>query len=53
MFCLESIENVKNRLRYHERKLAMLKLYKDSLERRLAATIASIETLEEQIKRDE
>ena len=38
--------------RYQNRKLDMLKLFRDSLERRLSAMNASISTLEEQIKRD-
>ncbi len=39
------------RKRYQIRKLHMLTLYRDSMERRVAALNASIGTLEEQINR--
>ena len=37
---------------YQNKKLELLKLYRDSLERRIAAITASIEVLENQINRD-
>ncbi|WP_320664478.1 hypothetical protein [Prochlorococcus sp. MIT 1223] len=41
------------RLRIHKRKMAMLTFIRDGLERRIASVNASIEKLQEQIKRDE
>ena len=38
---------------YQKKKLEMLNFIKDSLERKIASVIASIEVLESQIKRDE
>ena len=38
---------------YQKKKLEMLNFIKDSLERKIASVIASIEVLETQIKRDE
>ena len=38
--------------RYQERKQAMLRFYRDRLERQLAAVNASLATLGQQIKRD-
>ncbi len=46
-------ETKDRRRRFHERKLEMLKLYRDSLERRLASINASINTITEQIERDQ
>ena len=43
----------KRRMYFHQRKLEMLKFYKDSLERRIAAINASIDVLETQIERDD
>ena len=37
---------------YQRKKLDMLNLFKDSLERKIASVSASIEVLENQIKRD-
>ena len=42
----------KRRLYFQQRKLEMLKYYKDSLERRIASITASIDVLEAQIIRD-
>ena len=39
--------------RYQERKQAMLRFYRDRLERQLAAVNASLDTLDQQIKRDQ
>ncbi len=39
--------------RYQERKQAMLRFYRDRLERQLAAVNASLATLDQQIKRDD
>ena len=38
--------------RFQRNKLTLLKLFRDSLERRIAATNAAITKLEEQIERD-
>ncbi|MGC6483532.1 MAG: hypothetical protein ACON4T_08220 [Synechococcus sp.] len=40
------------RRHHHNRKLEMLRFWRDGLERQLAAINASISTLEEQIARD-
>ena len=40
------------RLGFHKKRLEMLLYFRDSLERRLAAVNASINTLESQIDRD-
>ena len=42
----------KRRHSVHKRKLELLQFYRDSLERRIAAITASIETLQSQIERD-
>ena len=48
-----SIENGKKRRQYiHKKKLEMMIFYRDSLERRISALDASINTLEQQIGRD-
>jgi len=39
--------------RYQERKKAMLRFYRDRLERQLAAVNASLTTLDQQMKRDQ
>ena len=39
--------------RHQERRLAMLRFLRDRLERQLAATNASLSTLEHQMQRDE
>ena len=51
-FCVSSENAKKRRTVIHQRKLEMLKFFKDSLERRIASISASISILEEQIKRD-
>ena len=38
--------------RYQERKLRMLKFWRDGVERQLAAVTAAISTLEQQMQRD-
>ena len=50
--CSNRMNPSKKRVYFHERKLEMLKFYKDSLERRIASISASIEVLESQINRD-
>ncbi len=50
-FCSSNDTATKRRTNYQQRKLELLKLYRDSLERRIAAISASIETLEVQISR--
>ena len=50
--CSSSDNNGVFRKRYQHRKLNMLMMYRDSIERRLAAINASISTLETQIERD-
>ena len=52
-FCCDSSSNPSQRHRQHqERKLAMLRSWRDGLERQLAAINASINTLKEQMERD-
>ena len=51
-FCLSNDSSLKRKKNYQNRKLELLKLYKDSLERRIAAISASIDVLETQINRD-
>ena len=41
------------RQKYQQRRLTLLRYWRDALERRIAAVNASINTLEQQIKRDE
>ena len=48
--CGSSTNSQERRRRYQSRKLEILNYIKDSLERRLAATNASISTLEKQMK---
>ncbi len=51
-FC-SSVDSAQARKRkYQNKKLEILNLYKDSLERRIAAIKASIDVLESQINRD-
>jgi len=51
-FCSSgSSENT--RQKYQQRRLTLLRYWRDALERRIAAVDASINTLEDQIKRDE
>ena len=51
-FCLSNDTSIKRKKNYQNKKLELLKLYRDSLERRIAAITASIEVLENQINRD-
>ncbi len=51
-FCTSNDTADKRKRNYQNRKLELLKLYKDSLERRIASINASIEVLEKQIDRD-
>ena len=50
--CSKTESMSRRRMYFHQRKLEMLKFYKDSLERRIASVKASIEVLENQIERD-
>ena len=50
-FCSSNDSPHKRKLNYQNKKLELLKLYKDSLERRIAAINASIEVLEQQINK--
>ena len=50
--CTSASSPEKRRNYFHKRKLEMLTMYRDSLERRISAISASIKTLEEQIARD-
>ena len=52
-FCSNSDFVSKRRINFHQRKLEMLKFYRDSLDRRIASISASIKVLEEQIERDQ
>lgn len=51
-FCNPGISPTQRRNSFHKRKLEVLSIYRDSLERRIAAINASIQTLEDQINRD-
>ena len=51
--CMASDRGVQARIRFHKRKLDVLKVIRDSMERRLSSLNASIETLESQIRRDQ
>ena len=51
-FCSSNDTAHKRKRNYQNRKLELLKLYRDSLERRIASINASIEVLEKQIDRD-
>ena len=51
LFC--NLNSSKEKKSYYQRKkLDMLNFFKDSLERKIASVTASIEVLENQIKRD-
>lgn len=50
--CNPAISPSQRRNSFHKRKLEVLSIYRDSLERRIAAINASIQTLEDQINRD-
>ena len=51
-FCFKTTTREKRRQIFQERKLEILSLLRDGLERKLAAVNASINTLENQISRD-
>ena len=52
-FCCDGSSDHGQRRRQHqERKLAMLKFWRDGLERQLAAINASLDTLQQQMERD-
>jgi hypothetical protein len=51
-FCTGLEEGGDVRQRLQERKLRMLTLWRDGIERQLAAVNASISTLEQQMRRD-
>ncbi len=51
-FCSSNDSALKRKRNYQNKKLEILKIYKDSLERRIAAIGASIDILEQQIDRD-
>ena len=48
--CLNSVTPEKRREMFQKRKLELLVLFRDSLERRLAAVNASIDTLKSQME---
>ncbi len=50
--CTSASSAEKRRTYFHKRKLEMLTMYRDSLERRISAISATIKTLKEQIDRD-
>jgi len=50
--CTSNSSAQQRRKYFHNRKLEILTMYRDSLERRIAALSASISTLEKQISRD-
>ena len=52
-FCSSNDSADKRKRNYRNKKLEVLNLYRDSLERRIAAISASIEVLEQQINRDD
>ncbi|KZR81327.1 hypothetical protein PMIT1342_01663 [Prochlorococcus marinus str. MIT 1342] len=53
-FCISSnVDSADRRRHYQNRKLEMLLFLRDGLERRLSAVKAAIETLEQQIQRDQ
>jgi hypothetical protein len=50
--CSEPASGADSRRRYQERKLSLLRFWRDGVERQLAALEASISTLERQMERD-
>ena len=50
--CSNRLSNHELKSSYQQRKLHMLQLFRDSLERRLSSVNASISTLKTQIERD-
>ena len=53
MFYCNFKSSIEKKSYYQVKKLKMLNFIKDSLERKIASVTASIEVLENQIKRDE
>ena len=51
-FCSANVSAQKRRHSFNKKRLEVMQFYKDSLERRIAALNASIQTLENQILRD-
>ena len=51
-FCQPSCDSSHRRGHYQQRKLEMLRFWRDGLERQLAAVTAAMSTLEGQIQRD-
>ena len=51
--CTEEINRKQRKERFQQRKLELLILFRDSLERRISATNATISTLEQQIERNQ
>ncbi|KGG15285.1 MULTISPECIES: hypothetical protein [unclassified Prochlorococcus] len=51
--CSSNSTAQKRRQNFYHRKLELLSMYRDSLERRIVAINASISKLEEQINRDQ
>ncbi len=52
-FCQPSCESSHQRSHHQQRKLEMLRFWRDGLERQLAAVTAAMSTLEGQIQRDQ
>lgn len=50
--CAGAVSPSEARLRHQQRKLQMLRFWRDGVERQLAALDASISTLQQQIQRD-
>ncbi|MFN5117988.1 MAG: sigma factor SigF [Cyanobacteriota bacterium] len=50
--CSDFEDPIASRRRHQERKMRMLTFWRDGLERQLAAINASINTLEQQMRRD-
>lgn len=51
--CTDEINRKQRKERFQQRKLELLILFRDSLERRISATNATISTLEQQIERNQ
>ena len=51
--CTDEINRKQRKERFQQRKLELLILFRDSLERRISATNATISTLEKQIERNQ
>ena len=51
-FCSSKLDRKSRNRDFQERRMVFLKLFRDSLERRIASVEASIATLEKQIERD-